>query len=101
MIRFWLTGFGLGALISAYTALYFYVLLKLRNLGLRILWGCIHCGMIIALIFSTNYILNSYYPENKEHNTRLIFLLLWIVPYALSVLFGVMWLISKGKGNGS
>ena len=101
MIGFYLTGFGLGALISAYAVLYFYTLLKLKKRGFRILWGCLHCGVIISFLFLTNYVLNIHYPENKGYSSRLIFLLLWLVPYGLSVLLGLIWLLRRhGKHHG-
>jgi hypothetical protein len=95
MIKFHLAGLVLGILFSFYTLVYFKYMIKIKNTGLRVIWGLSHMGILVLVVFLSSYILLIYFPEIKSKYTKLWFISLWFFPYLATVLWGLRKILKK------
>jgi hypothetical protein len=95
MLEFYLYGLGLGILISLHTLVCFKYGAQTKKIGLRLLWGGSHAVMLILVVILSIYILSTYFPEIQSKYKRVEFILLWLLPYAITGLWFLWPILGK------
>jgi hypothetical protein len=90
MIVLYLIGLGLGVSLAVFANRLICYGFKMQSKALRVLLVCAHCLSAILAVILSDYILSIVYYGIANAQSKPFFLLSWIIPYAVVVMWSMI-----------
>jgi hypothetical protein len=86
-MEFYLIGLGLGVLLASQTIVYCRIAIRIKSRLLRHFWAYSHTVYPIAVILFSDWIFNHVFLDRNTPDDKRLFVVLWVVPYAFSLIW--------------